>query len=165
MLLLSITVSAAILTVIYLRAPKKYSVHAARAVNFPPDRRLEGRISPFHMFAGEEHLLGWNKSEHFFGEAVGSSMLDYGIQDGADFVGKRLPNEMGPEDRCNALNPKDVVVIHDKAEHSPSGYRLRVVENIDPEKRTIEFYNDNNGKAHSTRSVDKVVAIVTHVLG
>ncbi len=160
MVVLVMLAAAVILIVHYRLAPRKCLVHAARARNFPKTRKPEYRVATPRMYLNAD---GGHFSRHkkFYGEALGSSMAEHGICDGAEFFGEYIPTSDTVEDRIEKLVPDSIVVVEAMAEASRTGKRLRKIKCVAGDG-TISFYPDNKGKPHNKRSVSSVIAIVTH---
>ncbi|MGC1497694.1 MAG: hypothetical protein WA790_17955 [Sulfitobacter sp.] len=162
MIVLTLLIALTLLAVHLRVAPRRYLVHAARARNFPKNRHASRRVgSP--MAYRDALGKAFSRKGRFYGEALGSSMVRYGIEDGDEFFGNYMPEKANLDELKALLSPEDIVVIDDIAAGSETGKRLRRISAID-ETGTISFYPDHLGEPHTSRSVSKVVAIVTHVV-
>src|SRR3954471_23675134 len=94
------------LTILVLRAtaPKRYSVHASRAVALPDGIRADSRYA-FGGFLRGEDGNRIDLTDKFVGQAVRDSMTAFGIPDGATFIADYVDTDA----RCHLL-AGDIVV-------------------------------------------------------
>lgn len=119
-------------------------------------------MGPGNVYVGGDFLhdeTGTRIDTHgkFVGKAVRESMAAFGIPDGSTFVADYL----GPDKEAR-LGYGDVVVIDGLAAHSEPGWRLRVIDRINPDS-TVSFKPDGFANERRTRPLTEVVAKVTHV--
>jgi hypothetical protein len=147
-----------ILLILLLRywSPKRYSVHASKAIRLPKGIRPEGRYVS-DGFLHDEHGKPLDVSNKFVGQAVRESMDAYGIPDGATFIA----NYMTTKQKRN-LKHGDIVVVDGEAAHSETGLRLRCVKST--KVNTIEFLPDGLGRKPRQRPLNEVIAKVTYVV-
>lgn len=161
MIVLLLLVSFTLLLVHLRLAPRRYLVHAARARDFPEERKPSRKIpSPFAYLLADGSF--YSRKGRFYGEALGDSMAAHGINNGDEFFGDFISAKTGEMERLKRVAPGSIVVVEDVAKASKTGKRLRKVMSISDEGM-LTFFEDHEGEGHTERSVDKVIAVVTHV--
>ncbi|HYG27843.1 MAG TPA: hypothetical protein VD906_13160 [Caulobacteraceae bacterium] len=137
-------------------APVRHAVHAARADGSPAGS-LRGRWIGAGFVRDEKGQRVPIKGK-FIGSVGGDSMKAYGLPCGATFVGDRLTIAQRRELQEGAL-----VVINAPAKYSPTGFRLRCVDEVRGDG-FVTFKRDSSGRSHRARRLDEVVVKVTHVV-
>ena len=143
-----------IMTLLYVRSPKRYAVHAANAMPLPKGIRPAGRWL-LAGFLRDDHGKLMDVDDKFIGTAVRDSMAVLGIPDGATFLADYVRSE-------DELRPGDVVVVDGVHARSETGLRLRRVAGV--HDHTVDFCPDGLDRGHRSRPAKEVVAKVTHVV-
>ncbi len=146
-----------VVAIVLLRstAPKRYSVHASRAIPLPEGRAPYSRY-PFAGFVRDENGNRLTMADKFVGQAVRDSMAACGIPDGATFFADRLDDAEKAR-----MQHGDIVVVDGDAGNSEVGYRLRRIERIDGTE--AYFSADGLGAARRHRPISELLAKVSHV--
>lgn len=146
-----------VIAIAALRAlsPKRYAVHASKAIPLPKGIRPQGRWLLGGLLRDERGSLV-NVDEKFIGTAVRDSMASFGIPNGSTFIGDFVRDKRD-------LKPGDIVVVDGVHAHSATGLRLRKIETVRSDG-ILEFVPDSLDRSHRQRPADEVVARVTHVV-
>jgi hypothetical protein len=161
MLILVLVLSTLGLLIHFWLSPRKHIVHAAKARGFPKEMKPSYKIPTPQIFVDEEGKTLSRKNK-FYGQALGSSMDEFGIPDRSEFIGEELSDELDIAGRVRLLQLGDIVVVDGPAKDSKSRLRLRKIMALSPDG-FITFYPVRNGEENRQRSVTEVIAKVTHV--
>lgn len=93
----------------------------------------------------------------FIGYIDGTSMVSYGLPDGATIVGPRLDPRRGVD-----LKEDDIVVVRAPRGYWHDGEMLRCIEFV--EDGFLHFKKDSKGRSHDTLPVSSAVAKIEHVI-
>lgn len=130
------------------------AAHAARA-NGNLDEDVANYVVDLPELVDDIYSGQINTESKYLGRITGNSCAQYGLHDGALFLG----DSFGPG---VSLERGDFVVVTGQAAHSNVPRRIRRIEAVDNDM--VCFSSHSDGKPHKPRPNSSVIAKITHVL-